>query len=149
MKNANKIGLIPHSHSMNQHGQHSEDTQRKQEELEGKTTGQRIWLAEACAASGKASGGQGSDSKASTTRIIKLENSYQVKEPIYLQANTTQEIETYLCSTYPIDCSAIGMRFSTSLEGTLHRKYIEGAIDPSKDTVYVKLYLKKHPHLSK
>lgn len=134
---------------MNQHGQRTEDTQRKQEGSEGEATGQGIRLAEACAASRKASGGQGSDPKASTTRIIKLENSHQVKGPIYLDVNTTQEIEEYLCSTYPIDCSAIGMRFATSQEGTLHRKYFEGVIEPSQDTVYVRLYLKKHPLLSK
>lgn len=77
-------------------------------------------------------------------RIIRLENSFQVKDPIHIKANTTQEIEKYLYSIYPINAHSIGMRFSTSCNGTMHRKYIEGAIDPSEVSVYVKLYLKKH-----
>ncbi len=107
--------------------------------------GQRIRLAEACAPSGEASGKQNSQGR---QRLIKLENSAQVKDTLVMNADTSQQIEEQLLSLFPINSHYIGMHFSTSQEGTMHRKYFEGEIGSSIDIVYVKLYLKKHPPLS-
>jgi hypothetical protein len=137
--------------SMNQDGRHTQDTQRIQEELQGETKGERSVFSEACAQHGEASREQKPSrhiqletSFQMSPRIIRVENSFQVKDPIPLNANTTQEIATYLYSIFPINSHSIGMRFSTSRDGTSNRKFIEGVIDPSYDTIYVKLYLKKH-----
>lgn len=123
---------------MNQDGQHTQNTQRIQKGPQRETEGEGNLFSEACAQQGEASREQ------KPQRIIKLENSFQVKDPIRMKVNTTQEIEQTLLSLYPIDPHHIGMRFSSSREGTMHRKFIEGTIDPSCDTIYVKLYLKKH-----
>ena len=143
------------SHFMNQDGQSTQDTQRIQEGPQGEAEGERSVFSEACAQHGKASGEQKPSrliqletSSQMSPRIIRLENSFQVKDPIHMKANTTQEIEKYLYSIYPIDPHSIGMRFSISCNGTMHRKFIEGAIDPSEVSIYVKLYLKKHTLLS-
>ena len=130
---------------MNQDGQRTQDTQRIQEGPQAEAMGQRVWLPEACAPSGEASGKQKSKGR---QRLIKLENSSQVKDTLRINANTTQEIEDQLRSLFPIDPQYIGMFFSTSQDGTLHRKYFEGEIDPNALMVYVKLFLKKHPPLS-
>jgi hypothetical protein len=130
---------------MKQDGQHTQDTQRIQEGPQGEAMGQRIRLAEACAPSGEASGKQNTEGR---QRLVKLENSAQVKDSLRMSANTTQEIEEQLLALFPIDPQYIGMYFSTSQEGTMHRKYFEGEIDPDALMVYVKLYLKKHPPLS-
>lgn len=107
--------------------------------------GQGVWQSEARATSGEANGE--SDSKG-IPRFIKFENSAQVKETIRINANTTQEIEKKLLELYPIDSYYIGMQFSYSQEGTMHRKFVEGTLDPSEPFIYIKLYLKKHPTLS-
>jgi len=136
---------------MNQDGQSTQDTQRIQEGPQGEAEGKRSIFSEACAPSREASGEQKPQrhiqletSFQMSPRIIRLENSLQVKEPIHMKANTTQEIERYLYSIFPIEPQAIGMRFSTSREGTPNRKFIEGVIDPSEVSIYIKLYLKKH-----
>jgi hypothetical protein len=136
---------------MNPDGQSTQDTQRIQEGSQGEAEGGRNLFSEACAPSGEASGNQKPQRQIQleasfqmSPRIIKLENSLQVKEPIHMHANTTQEIEKYLYSVFPIEPHAIGMRFSTSRDGTPNRKFIEGAIDPSEVSIYIKLYLKKH-----
>ena len=130
---------------MNQDGQHTQDTQRIKEGPQAEAVGQGVWLPEACAPSGEASGKQKSQHP---KRIIKLENSAQMRESVQMYANTTQEIEKQLYSLFGIDCHYIGMHFSLSQEGTMHRKFFEGGIDPDALVVYVKLFLKKHPPLS-
>lgn len=106
---------------------------------------QRVWLSEACAAGGETSGEQNAQP---TQRLVKLENSAQVKESIPMNANTTQEIQRQLYSLFRIDSEYIGMHFFTSPEGVIQRKLVEGEIDPTVFMLYVKLYLKKHPPLS-
>ena len=136
--------MSPDSHLMNTDGQRTQDTQRIQEGPQAEAMGQRVWQPEACASSGEASGEPNSKG---ISRIIKLENSLQVKDPIRMKADTTREIQETLCSLYPIDISFIGMLFSTSPDGVMHRKFIEGPLPSSEPTIYVKLYLKKHPPL--
>lgn len=130
---------------MNQDGQRPQDTQRMQEEPQGEKAGKRGLFSEACPQSGETSG----EARTRTCRIIKLENSAQVKESLRMNADTTQEIQESLCDIYPIDLSYIGMLFSTSPDGTVGRKFIEGPLPSDKLTIYIKLYLKKHPPLSK
>ncbi len=108
--------------------------------------GQRVWLSEACAPGGETSGEP--TSQDGTPRIIKFENSFQVKDPFCLKGDTTQEIESQILKLYPIDPYYIGMHYSASPEGVINRKFFEGKIDPSIIMVYVKLFLKKHPPLS-
>lgn len=126
---------------MYQNGQSAQDTQRIQENPQREAEGERHLFSEACASKRKTSGEQ-------ISRLIKFENSFQVKDSILLKANTTQEIEEQLLAMYPIHPYYIGMRFSHSRQGTMHRKFIEGLLDPSEPTVYIHLFLKKHPSIS-
>lgn len=126
-------------------GQRTQDTQRKQEGPQAEAMGQGVWQPEARSASGEALGEQSSKGN---PRIIKFENSLQMKESIRIDADTTQDIEKRLLALFPIDSHHIGMLFSYSQEGTMNRKFVEGALDPSEFFIYVKLYLKKHPPLS-
>jgi hypothetical protein len=129
---------------MNQNGQHAQDTQRIKEGRQAEEMGKGVWHPEACAASGEASGESNSQA---THRIIKFENSFQVKDSFLMKANTTQELENQIVTKFSIDPYYVGMRFSHTKEGTMQRKYIEGVLDPSEQMVYVKLYLKKHAPL--
>jgi hypothetical protein len=125
----------------NGHSKSAQDTQRIQERPQGEAEGERRLFSEACASTRKTYGEQ-------ISRLIKFENSSQVKDSILLKANTTQELEEQLLAMYPINTYYIGMRFSHSREGTMNRKFIEGQLDPSEPTVYIKLFLKKHPQVS-
>lgn len=125
----------------NGHSESAQDTQRIQERSQREEEGKRRVFSEACASTRNTYGEQ-------ISRLIKVENSSQVKDSILLKANTTQDIEEQLLALYPIDPYSIGMRFSHSREGTIHRKFIEGRLDPSEPTVYIKLFLKKHPSIS-
>lgn len=129
---------------MYQNGQSTQDTPRIQEGRQAEAMGQRIWKSEARAAGGEASGEQ----KAKVQRILSFENSFQIKDPVYVRANTVKEMEDQLFTMYPFNSYYIGMLFSHSREGTMQRKYLEGPMDPLEPFVYVKLYLKKHPPLS-
>ena len=65
--------------------------------------------------------------------------------PFSVEANTTEDIELFFKDFCGWESEYIGVLFSPSQSGTMHRKYIRGKIDPSLDTIYVRLYLKKHP----
>jgi hypothetical protein len=118
----------------------TQNAQRIQEESAREVARQQIWLSEAC----PPDGGTPREEQRKATRIIKVENATRIDKPFCLEADTTQEIEVFFQQIYGVQTSFIGLLFSPSASGAMHRKYIEGKIDPSVDTVYVKLYLKKH-----
>jgi len=125
------------------HGQSTQNTQRIEERPTGKVARQQIWLSEACPPDGSSP----REEQRKTTRIIKVENATRINGPLFIEADTTQEIELFFQDMHGWQTTFIGLLFSPSPPGVMHRKYIEGKIHPSIDTVYVKLYLKKHPPL--
>lgn len=122
---------------MNQNGQCTTKDTRGEQGWKAQEEGQEYLQFQTCPSSRETSGDK-------ISRLIKFENSFQVKESVHLKANTTEEVEEKLLRLFPIHPYYIGMRFSQTREGTIHRKFIQGSLDPLEPTVYVKLYLKKH-----
>ena len=125
------------------HGLPTQNAQRIQEESAREVARKQIWLSEACPPDGSTP----REESRKVQRIIKLENAARIEKPLLVEADTTNEIEISLQKKYSWQMNMIGLLFSPSPAGVMHRTYIEGKIDPSVDTVYVKLYLKKHPPL--
>lgn len=80
-------------------------------------------------------------------RIIYIENSSNVREPFVLEKiATVEDVLQGICSKFPEIClESIGMKISASRTGTLHRTLLTGEIPYEADTLYIQLYLKKHP----
>jgi hypothetical protein len=125
------------------HGQSAQNTQRDEERFPREVARQQIWLAEACTPDGSLAGKESEK----PTRIVKIENATRLTGPFSIQANTTEEIELFFKDYCDWNSEYIGLQFSPSPAGTMHRRYIQGKIDKSIDSIYVKLYLKKHPPL--
>jgi hypothetical protein len=104
---------------------------------------EQVWLPEARPSDGSLAGKESEN----LCRIIKVENATRLSGPFSIQANTTEDIELFLKDYCDWNPEYIGLQFSPSPAGTMHRRYIQGKIDRSIDTIYVKLFLKKHPPL--
>jgi hypothetical protein len=82
-------------------------------------------------------------------RIIYVQNSSNVRDPFILQEiATVREFLEAFCAKFPDFCSdSIGMKISTSRMGVMHRKMLSevDTIPYEEDTLYIELYLKKHP----
>lgn len=80
-------------------------------------------------------------------RIIYVENSSSIHDPFVLQEiGTVEELLEKLYERFPgISSEAIGMKISTTRLGTIHRIYLTDRIPYKADTLFVSLYLKKHP----
>ena len=126
-------------------GQSAPHTSRKQEEPAREGAWQGNLLSEAYPPKGSSSG----KAEGASQRIVNIENAQDLNKSLLVLANTTQEIETELVNRFGFDTSVLGFYFSNVRAGTLHRKNIEGALEPSMTDIYVRLYLKKHPPLSK
>jgi hypothetical protein len=126
-------------------GQPTQDAQRIQEGFPREIAWQQIWLPEAHSPNGSPP----REEQRKIKRIIKVENATRLSGPFYLEANTTEEIELFFKDYCQWESEYIGVLFSPSPSGTMHRKYFRGKIDPSVDTIYVRLYLKKHPPIPK
>lgn len=125
------------------HGQSTQNAQRIEERSTREIARQQIWLPEACPSNGSLAGKESEK----PTRILKIENATRMNAPLTIQANTTEEIELFLQDYCGWDSDFIGLQFSPSPAGTMHRRFIQGKIDKSIDTIYIKLFLKKHPPL--
>jgi hypothetical protein len=130
---------------MTTNGQPTQNTQGDEERLAREVARQQIWLPEACPPDGSLAGKESEK----PTRIVKIENSTRLTGPFSIQANTTEEIELFLKDYCDWNSEYIGLQFSPSPAGTMHRRYIQGKIDKSIDSIYVKLFLKKHPLLTR
>ncbi len=126
-------------------GQSAENAQRIEEGCSREVAGQQVWVSEACAEYGGAS--REEPRKGSRQRIIYIENSYKMKTPFTLYAESTQDIERFLFQEYNFDREIIGLSFSSARFGTIHREVFNGTIPRSYEDVYVRLFLKKHPPL--
>jgi hypothetical protein len=124
-------------------GQPTTHAQRIEERLTREVAREQIWLTEACAPDGSLAGKESEK----PTRILKVENATRLTGPFTIQANTTEEIELFLQEYCGWNSDYIGLQFSPSPAGTIHRRFIQGKIDKSIDTIYIKLFLKKHPPL--
>lgn len=80
-------------------------------------------------------------------RIVYVENSSNVRSPFVLEeVGTVSELIQNLCILYPEIClDSIGMRVSNAKQGVIGRKYFTEEIPYEYDTVYIYLYLNKHP----
>jgi hypothetical protein len=81
------------------------------------------------------------------TRIIQFENASNCSKPFALQEiGTVAELEQAICDRFPDFCSdVIGMRVSGHAPGIVGRKYYTDILPYDVDTIYLRLYLKKHP----
>jgi len=121
-------------------GLRDQDASREEEWQEGKRR-QECVQCEACAHSAV--------SPRKRDRIIYVQNSSNVRDPFILQEiGTVEEFLAAFCAKFPDFCSdSIGMKISTSRVGVMHRKMLSevDTIPYEEDTLYVELYLKKHP----
>ena len=92
------------------------------------------------------SGGQ----KGKRSRIIYVENSSNVSSPFVLyDIATVDELTRAFCDRYPQLCiKEIGLRISPSPGGTMHRVYLTDDIPYENDSLYITVYLRKHPPLN-
>jgi len=83
-------------------------------------------------------------------RIIYVENSSNIHDPFVLkEVGTVDELIEKLCDRFPQICiDSLGMKISTTRLGTIHRIYLTDRIPYKADTLFVSLYLKKHPDVS-
>jgi hypothetical protein len=125
------------------YGQSTQNTQRIEERPAREIARQQIWIPEACPSDGVPP----REESRKHSRLVKVENASKLNGPFSIRAETTEELETFFKEKCGWNSHCIGLLFSSSQPGACNRKYFQGKIDPSIDTVYVKLYLKKHPSL--
>ncbi len=125
------------------YGQPTQNTQRIEERPAREIARQQIWIPEACPSDGVPP----REESRKHSRLVKVENASKLNGPFLIRADTTEELETFFKEKCGWNSHCIGLLFSSSLPGVTNRKYFQGKIDPSIDTIYVKLYLKKHPTL--
>lgn len=80
-------------------------------------------------------------------RIVYVENSSNIHEPFVLEKiGTVEELTSAFCDRFPSLCiDAIGLKIYGSRMGTMHREIYTDSIPYHADTLYITLYLKKHP----
>jgi hypothetical protein len=83
-------------------------------------------------------------------RIIYVENSSNIHDPFVLpEIGTVDELIEKMCERFPAICTEhIGMKISTTRMGTIHRVILTDRIPYKADTLFITLYLKKHPPIS-
>jgi hypothetical protein len=119
-----------------QHGQYTQDSPRNEgrQGAEGEGNLQQ----QTCADSG------GPPRK--RDRIVYIENSTNSSKAFIIQeVGTVDEVIRAICEKYPTICiESIGMKVSSSRQGTIHRSYFMDRLPYDVDTLYVTLYLRKH-----
>ncbi len=121
-----------------QNGQHTSDPSR--EEGRQETKGQSHGLQQqTCADAGS--------SPRKRDRIVYIENASNSRSPFVVQeVGTVAELIDGVCERFPDICiESIGMKVSSSRQGTIHREQFTGEIPYERDTLYITLYLRKHP----
>ena len=83
-------------------------------------------------------------------RIIYIENSANIDKPFVIQdVGCVKEVMEKICALHPalsLDC--IGLRISNMRCGSRDRKYYSDKIPYDTETLYVSMYLLKHPPIS-
>lgn len=130
---------------MRQDGQSAENPSRKQEGPAQEGAQGCPGVREGCASEVGQSGAQSTESRCQ--RLIYVENAVKIKSPFLIVCRTTNDIESFLQTTYGFPNASIGILFSATREGSIHRTYFNGIIPASLDTVYTRLVLLKHPPL--
>jgi hypothetical protein len=79
-------------------------------------------------------------------RIVYIENSSNTRSPFVVQeVGTVDELIQGVCLRFPEICiTSIGMEVSSSPYGTIGRKVLTDEIAYEHETLYIRLYLKKH-----
>ena len=79
-------------------------------------------------------------------RIVYIENCSNSRAPFVVQeVGTVDELIQAVCNKYPDICiTSIGMDVSPSRYGSIRRKVFTDEIPYEYDTLYIRLYLKKH-----
>ena len=76
---------------------------------------------------------------------ITIENASNVRKTFLAEVKTTEELEQYIQDKETSLCHpSIGFLFSASRFGSTHHSYFSHDIPDDIDTIYVRLYLKKH-----
>lgn len=123
-----------------QNGQRSQDSSRTEgrQEAEGQECLQREARADA--------GGQ----TGCRDRIVYVENSSNVRGAFVIQeVRAVEDLIQKVCDKFPAIClDSIGMHVSNSRQGTLHRQVFTDVIPYEYDTLYITLFLRKHPSFS-
>ena len=119
-------------------GQSTPDSSGK-EGFQGKEQGQECLQQQACADAGS--------SERKRSRIVYIENSTNVNKPFIVEeVGTVTEVIEKVCSIFPAIClDAIGMKITNARMGTSHRKVFTDTIPYMYDTLYISLFLQKHP----
>lgn len=118
-------------------GQPPSDSSGKEELQERQ--GQEYLQQQACADSGSP--------ERKRSRIIYIENSTTVNKPFVVEeVGTVTEVIEKVCEKFPAIClHAIGMKITNARMGTLQREVFTGTIPYMYDTLYITLFLQKHP----
>jgi hypothetical protein len=128
---------------MTTNGQPTAHTQRIEERPTREIARQQIWLPETCPSNGSPP----REEPRKLKHIVKVENAARMNGPFSIEADTTEDLERFFKDVCNWESEYIGLLFSSSRSGTPQRKYFHGKIDPSIETIYVRLYIKKHPPL--
>jgi len=80
-------------------------------------------------------------------RIVYVENSANIHDPFVVkEVGTVEELLEKFYEKFPkISTESIGLKISTTRLGTIHRIYLTDRIPYKADTLFISLYLKKHP----
>ena len=91
----------------------------------------------------------GSSAREKRDDIIDIENSYKHLQPFLLQEiSTVEELTQKLCKKFPHLCDAsLGLRICDKRLGSMDRIFYIEDLPLEKDTLYISLYLKRHPPL--
>jgi hypothetical protein len=118
-------------------GQSTQDTSGKEERQEEQ--GQECLQQQACADAGS--------TERKRSRIVYIENSSNVNKPFVVEkVGTVAELVEKVCEKFPAIClDAIGMKITNSRIGTMHRQIFTDTIPYMYDTLYITLFLQKHP----
>jgi len=80
-------------------------------------------------------------------RIVYVENTSNIRDPFIIEkVDSVEDLIQKICMKFPDIClESIGMKVSNSRMGTMHRKHFTEEIPYEYDTLYITLFLKKHP----
>jgi hypothetical protein len=122
-----------------QYGQSTKDTQGEAQGSTGEGKTRQIGQWEGSTGEDKKSG----ESQQSKQYAVYIENANIEKSPVIVVADTTQQVAASLHAFFPQPC--LGFLFSDKPYGTKGHAFIEGNLSRDIDTLYVRLYLRKHP----
>jgi hypothetical protein len=82
--------------------------------------------------------------------IVRIENSTKYERSFIIkEVGTAEELFDKICDYLPYTRDdSVGLRVSDTRMGTMHRVFYEDKLPMDKDSLFVSLYLKRHPPLS-